>query len=97
MASYRCPASGLAIILVADIFSASIYPLDPTWVAGICDDGDYDAIALAVSSPEALVSPPAPPTSPPSRDSFPSGTEIPRRAGTGEPCGRPATRAPPPV
>jgi hypothetical protein len=96
MASYRCPASGLAIILVAGIVSAPIYPLDPSWVAGVYDDGDYDTIALAVSSQEALLGPPNPPT-PPSRDGFLSGTELPRGASTGEPCGRLAIRAPPPA
>ena len=97
MASHRCPASGLAIILVAGIVSASIYPLDPAWIAGAYDDADYDTIALAVSSPEALVGPLPPPTPPPSRGSFLSGTAIPHGAGRREPCGRLATRAPPPA
>jgi hypothetical protein len=49
--------SGLVMIFMAGIVSASIYSVDPIWVAGAYDDGDYDTTALAASSPEALVSP----------------------------------------
>jgi hypothetical protein len=89
--------SGLVIVLVAGIVSASVYSTDPIWVAGAYDDGDYDTTALAVSSPEALVSPLPPPTSPPSRSTFLSGSEIPRGTSAAEPRGTLATRAPPPA
>ena len=91
----HCGAFGLAIVLIAGVVSASLYPVDPTWVAGAYDDGDYDATALAVSSSEAVVGPLPRPTSPPLRGAFLCGTEIPRGSSAGELRRTPATRAPP--
>jgi hypothetical protein len=90
-------ASGLVIVLVAGIVSALVYPVDPIWVAGAYDDGDYDTTALAVSFPEAPVGPLPTLTSPPSRSTFLSGTETPRGTSAAEPRGTLATRAPPPA
>jgi hypothetical protein len=93
----HCGVSGLVIVLVAGIVSALVYSVDPIWVAGAYDDGDYDATALAVSSPEGLVGPLPPLTAPPLRSTFLGGSEIPRGTSAAEPRGTLATRAPPPA
>jgi hypothetical protein len=93
----HCGAFGLAIVLVAGVVSASVYSVDPIWVVGAYDDGDYDATALAVSSPEALVGPRPPLMLPSSGSTFLSGSEIPRGTSAAQPRGTLATRAPPPA
>ena len=93
----HCRVSSLVILLVVGVASASTYSVDPIWVAGAYDDGDYDATALAISSPDALVRPPPPPTPPSRKSAFLSGTELASEASTGNLRGALATRAPPPA
>lgn len=95
MRRYRYGASALAAVLLAGIVSASSYPVDSSWVAGIYDGGDYDIAALAVSAPEALSSPQSPPTVPPQPSFRLRGVPIPHGTCAGPHSPTLAIRAPP--
>ena len=95
MTSYRYTASGLIGILLAGIIGACSYPIDTLWVVGVYDGGDYDATALAVASPEALASPPSPPTALPTVSATPHGASIPSGMSSPQLRETLATRAPP--
>jgi hypothetical protein len=67
---------------LAGVISACSYPFDATWVTGVCDGGDDDVTALAISSREALVGPLPLPASPPSTSASLHGALA--------PCGTPS-------
>jgi hypothetical protein len=55
--------SGLAFVLVAGFFAltalAQASPPDPTWIAGIYDDDDFDDVVVFIAAGSALEPEPA--------------------------------------
>jgi hypothetical protein len=45
----RTCSVGLLLVLITLVPLAHASPPDPTWIAGIYDDGDYDDVVIAVA------------------------------------------------
>ena len=91
----RALTAALLVVLVGLVPLAHASPPDPTWIAGLYDDDDYDDVVLAVTSGVGLTEHRLPTIARPVLGW--SWSVHPRVAGT--PCGVPATafiaRAPP--